>query len=95
MNNINRLSTKNSDGIFIDMNGKSWRKIRSKGYVVMGEDETLVSTATLLSDDHGCYKYADTERDIEGGENEDEATAKILFEEFLEIHMEGKIYWER
>jgi len=55
MNNINRLSTKNSDGIFIDMNGKSWRKIRSKGYVVMGEDETLVSTATLLSDDHGCY----------------------------------------
>lgn len=61
----------------------------------MGEDETLVSTATLLSDDHGCYKDADTERNIESGENEDEATAKILFEEFLEIYMEGKIYWAR
>ena len=42
---------------------------------------TLSSTATLLSDDHGYYKYADIERDIESGEDEDEATAKILFEE--------------
>ena len=90
----NEQKSSSYDDIFIDMNGKSWRKIRSKGYVVMGEDETLVSTATLLSDDHGCYKYADVERDIEGGENEDEATAKILFEEFLEIRKEGKIYWE-
>ena len=87
MSNINKLDTKNSDDTFIDMNGKSRRKIRSKGYVVMGKDETLVSTATLLSDDHGYYKYADIERDIESGEDEDEATAKILFEEFLEIRM--------
>ena len=91
----NKLGTKNNDDVFIDINGKSWRKIRSKGYVVMGKDETLVSTATLLSDNHGCYKYADIERYIESGEDEDETTAQILFEEFLEIHMEGKIYWER
>ena len=55
MSNINKLDTKNSDDTFIDMNGKSWRKIRSKGYVVMGKDETLVSTATLLFD---CQLYS-------------------------------------
>ena len=95
MSNIDRLSTKNSDDIFIDMDGKSWRKIRSKDYVVIGEEGTLTGTAMILTDDHGFYKYADDEHGVEDGKAEDEATAKIIFEEFLEIHMEGKIYWER
>ena len=32
---------------------------------------------------------------IDYGEDEDENTAKILFEELMEIYWEGKIYWER
>ena len=90
--NINELDK----NMFIDENDKPWRKIRSKGYVVISEDETLIGTATLLfSNDYGCYKCADIERGIEAGMHEDETTAKILFEELIEIHLEGKIYWER
>ncbi|MCR5224705.1 MAG: hypothetical protein K6C34_01355 [Alphaproteobacteria bacterium] len=96
MNNINELSIKDSDDIFIDEDGKPWRKLSSRDYVVIGKDELLTGTATLLfSYDHNCYRYADIECDIEAGEDEDETTAKILFEEYLEIHMEGKIYWAR
>lgn len=90
--NINGLNK----NVFIDENDKPWRKIRSKGYVVISEDETLIGTATLLfSDDSGCYKCADIERGIEAGEDEDENTAKIFFEEIMEIYWEGKIYWAR
>ena len=87
--NINELDK----NLFIDEDGKLWCKIRSKGYVVIGEDETLIGTATLLSDYHGCYKYADIERAVEASEDENKTNEKILFEEDLEIHIEGKIYW--
>ena len=77
--------------MFVDMDRKSLSKICSIKYLVMGKDETLSSTATLLSDNHGCYKYADVDRDIEAGEDKSESTAKMLFGELLEIHLDGQI----
>lgn len=71
---------------------KEWHKINSKDYVVMTDDEPLEGTVTLFSTGkHSWFKYVDVEHDIDdAGEDEDENTAKIYFEELMELHL-GKI----
>lgn len=96
MNDINKLNTKNSDDIFVDEDGIEWHKVCSRDYVVMTDDEPLEGTATLFSRNGGkWFKYVDVEHDIDAGEHWSKRTAKIYFEENLEIHLEGKIYWAR
>ena len=45
--------------------------------------------------EHGWFKYVDVEHGIEADRHWSKRTAKIYFEENLEIHLEGKIYWAR
>ena len=96
MNNINKLNAKNNDDIFVDDDGIEWKKVCSRDYVLMTDDEPLVGTATLFSTgEHGWFKYVDVEHGIEADRHWSKRTAKIYFEENLEIHLEGKIYWAR
>ena len=90
ISNINKLE----QNIFIDEDGERWHKIRSKNYAVIGDDETLIGTATLFSSGkHGWFKYIDVDHGIEAAKHWNRATAKIFFEELLEICL-GKVYWE-
>ncbi len=66
MNNINKLD----QNIFVDEDGKRWYKIRSKNYAVIGDNETLISTATLFSSGHhGSFRYIDVEHGIEAAKH--------------------------
>lgn len=87
MNNINKLD--------VSENGKKWRKVCSRDYVVIADGETLFGTATLFTTgEHGWLKYVDVEHGIESEKHWDRITAKRLFEDHVEKHI-GKIYWAR
>ena len=92
---MNKLCRNNSDDAFVDENGKKWHKIHSKDYVVMTDDEPLVGTVTLFSTgEHGWFRYVDVEHGIEADKHWSKFTARIYFEELIELHL-GKIYWAR
>ena len=92
---MNKLNEKNSDDTFVDENEKKWQKVCSKDYVVITDDEPLVGTVTLFSTgEHGWFKYVDVEHGIEADKHWSKFTARIYFEELIELHL-GKIYWAR
>ena len=43
---------------------------------------------------HGWFKYVDVEHGIEADKHWSKFTARIYFEELMELHL-GKIYWAR